>query len=141
MSVPDRGDVFWIDTHPQSGHEQFGRRPALVLSPSDYNEQSSLAVMVPITSREKGYPFELKLPEQGKADGVVLADQVKSFNWKSRNAEPFDTPPDHVLKLATLMVRELIVPEEYSFLDGTIWRKPPSQPSEPVDQLTTREKE
>lgn len=95
--VPDRGDVVWIDMAPSSGHEQKGRRPALVLSPASYNARSSLALMCPITSRVKGYPFEVALPEGLPVGGVVLSDQVKSLDWRSRQAEVTGTAPDDVV--------------------------------------------
>ena|SRR3989344_5160990 len=81
--IPDRGDIVWLDFSPQRGHEQAGLRPALVLSPKDYNQKSELMLACPITTRPKGYPFEVKI-KTGKIDGVVLADQVKSLDWQSR---------------------------------------------------------
>lgn len=93
--VPDRGDVVWITLQPQAGHEQSGRRPALVLSPAAYNGKVGLAVLCPITSRVKGYPFEVRVPLGLKVDGAVLADQVKSLDWGARRAELLDRlPPD-----------------------------------------------
>jgi mRNA interferase MazF len=86
MYVPDRGDVVWLQFDPQSGHEQAGRRPALTLSPKAYNEKVGLAIFCPVTSNEKGYPFEVRINEQ-KIKGVILADQVKSLDWKMREAE------------------------------------------------------
>ena len=82
--VPDRGDAVWISFDPQSGHEQAGRRPALVLSPAAYNERVGLAIMCPIASHVKGYPFEVALPAGLPLSGVVLADQVKCLDWRSR---------------------------------------------------------
>ena len=84
--IPDRGDVVWLDFSPQRGHEQAGLRPALVLSPQDYNQKSELMLACPITTRAKGYPFEVKI-KIGKTDGVVLADQVKSLDWQSRKTK------------------------------------------------------
>lgn len=91
--VPERGDVVWLSFNPQSGHEQAGRRPALVLSPASYNGRVGLAILCPITSRVKGYPFEVRVPEGGTVEGVVLADQVKSLDWRARHAERFDVLP------------------------------------------------
>ena len=71
---------------PQSGHEQSGRRPALTLSPSSYNRKVGLAIFCPITSQVKGYPFEVLIPKGLKASGAILSDQVKSLDWKARNA-------------------------------------------------------
>jgi mRNA interferase MazF len=82
--VPRRGDAVWLNFNPQSGHEQAGRRPALVLSPEEYNRKTGLAVFCPITSHVKGYPFEVKLPAGLPVTGVVLADQVKSLDWQVR---------------------------------------------------------
>ena len=90
---PGRGDLVWISLNPQAGHEQAGRRPALVLSPRAYNERVSLAIFCPITSRAKGYPFEVALPEGLPIAGVVLADQVKSLDWVARRAETVCTVP------------------------------------------------
>lgn len=84
MRVPDRGDIFWIDFNPQAGREQAGRRPALILSPKAYNARAGLALACPITSQAKGYPFEVPLGESGKIRGVVLADHLKSLDWRSR---------------------------------------------------------
>lgn len=84
--VPDVGDIVWLNFTPQSGHEQAGRRPAVVLSPKAYNQKSGLLVCVPITNQIKGYPFEVLLSGQG-ATGAALADQVKSLDWQTRQAE------------------------------------------------------
>ncbi|MCZ0942137.1 MAG: endoribonuclease MazF [Gammaproteobacteria bacterium] len=84
--IPDRGDLVWIDFNPQAGREQAGRRPALVLSPASYNGKVGLALLCPITSRVKGYPFEVAIPDGLAISGVVLADQVKSLDWRQRNA-------------------------------------------------------
>ena len=85
--VPARGDAVWITFNPQAGHEQAGRRPALVLSPSSYNGKVGLAILCPITSQIKGYPFEVTIPSGSKLGGVILADQVKSLDWRFRKAE------------------------------------------------------
>ena len=85
--VPAEGEIVWLNFMPQSGHEQAGRRPAVVLSPQLYNERSGLMLCVPITNRIKGYPFEVVLGGGG-ATAAALADQVRSFDWKTRQAEP-----------------------------------------------------
>ncbi len=85
--TPDRGDMVWIAFNPQAGHEQAGRRPALVISPAAYNSKVGLALLCPITTRIKGYPFEVQLPEGFKINGAVLSDQIKSLDWKVRQAE------------------------------------------------------
>ena len=106
--IPDRGDMVWIAFNPQAGHEQAGRRPALVLSPIAYNVRVGLALLCPITTHIKGYPFEVLLPEGLKINGAVLSDQVKSLDWKTRQAEFIcrlpAAPLDDVLhKLNTLL--------------------------------------
>ena len=85
--VPDIGDVVWLSLDPQAGHEQAGRRPFLVLTPKDYNDKTSLVVGCPVTSRSKGYPFEVALKATSEIGGVILADHVKSLDWRRRNAE------------------------------------------------------
>jgi len=95
--VPDRGDVVWISLSPQAGHEQAGRRPALVLSPKKYNEKVSLSILCPITSQIKGYPFEVVIPDECEVEGVILSDQVKSLDWHVREAEFFCEVPDEIV--------------------------------------------
>lgn len=85
--APERGELVWLDFTHQAGHEQAGRRPALVLSPREYNRKTGLMLACPITSRQKGYPFEVALPASSPVKGVVLADQVRSLDWRSRRAE------------------------------------------------------
>ena len=82
--VPDAGDLVWLTFDPHAGHEQRGRRPALVLSPRLYNAKTRLAIACPITSHAKGYPFEVSLPGGGRIAGVVLADHVKNLDWEAR---------------------------------------------------------
>ena len=106
--VPDRGDVVWLQFTPQAGHEQAGHRPALVLSPASYNLRSGLMLCCPITSRVKGYPFEVALGEGQALGGVVLADQVKSLDWKARQASKKGRASSQVMaetlsKLQTLL--------------------------------------
>jgi mRNA interferase MazF len=108
--VPERGDVVWITLNPQAGHEQAGRRPALVLSPASYNGKVGLAILCPLTSRAKGYPFEVRIPDGLAVSGVILADQVKSLDWRTRNAEkictlPAETVAEVLGKLGTLLAR------------------------------------
>ena len=105
--VPRRGDVVWINLNPKAGHEQAGRRPAVVISPQAYNAKVVLAVLCPVTSRVKGYPFEVAISAGASVSGVVLADQVRSMDWRARNAELIcPLPPatvDEILgKLRTL---------------------------------------
>ncbi len=95
--APRRGDVVWVSLNRQAGHEQAGRRPALVVSPIDYNQRVGLALMCPVTSSVKGYPFEVPLPEDLEVGGVVLADQVRSLDWRTRRAERACTAPEPVV--------------------------------------------
>ena len=87
--VPERGDAVWMSFNPQAGHEQAGRRPAVVLSPSSYNGRVGLALLCPITNQIKGYPFEVLFPPASRVEGAVLADQVKSLDWRARRAKRF----------------------------------------------------
>jgi mRNA interferase MazF len=105
---PSRGDLIWIDFNPQAGHEQSGRRPAVVLSPHPYNSKVGLVILCPITSKEKGFPFEVKIPEGLKVGGVILSDQVKSLDWKERHTEfackiPASTVREALNKILTLL--------------------------------------
>lgn len=107
-SVPERGDLVWISLDPRTGHEQAGRRPALVLSPAPYNGTTGLALCCPITSRVKGYPFEVAIPSGLPIEGVVLADQVRCLDWRIRRAEIVAAASPEVVvetlgKLATLL--------------------------------------
>ena len=82
--IPKRGDIVWLNFNPQAGHEQSGKRPALVISPKEYNEKTGLGLFCPITNKIKNYPFEVKI-DNDKISGVVLSDQIKSMDWKTRN--------------------------------------------------------
>jgi mRNA interferase MazF len=99
--VPDRGDIVWITLNPQAGHEQAGRRPAVVLSPGAYNGKVGLAILCPITRQIKRYPFEVLIPEDLEVAGVILSDQVKSLDWQARQAEL-------ICKLPTATVTEVL---------------------------------
>ena len=83
LYIPERGDIVWIDFDPHKGHEQANRRPAVVLSSRPYNERSELLLACPITSKIKNYPFEVKI-ENGKIAGAILANQIRSFDWRVR---------------------------------------------------------
>lgn len=91
--VPERGDIVYLGFDPTKGREQRGYRPALVMSPALYNGKSSLALMMPITSKRKGYPFEVALPQGLTTEGVVLVDQVKCLDWRSRQAKFVESVP------------------------------------------------
>jgi len=106
--TPDRGDVVWLDFNPEAGHEQAGRRPALVISPISYNRKTGLAIMVPITSRVKGYPFEVTLPDELSLKGVALSDQVKNLDWRVRKVELIGKAPDPVVKKVVQKVGILV---------------------------------
>ena len=95
--APDRGDIVSLAFDPQSGREQAGRRPAIVLSPRSYNAKVGLALFCPITRHRKGYPFEVPLPEKMKTKGVVLADHVKSLDWQARGAKVIERVSPAVL--------------------------------------------
>jgi len=84
--IPDRGDLVWLEFTPQTGSEQAGRRSAVVMSPKSYNQRVGLALFCPVTSKVKGYPFAVPLPTGGQVAGVVLADQLKSLDWRVRKA-------------------------------------------------------
>ncbi|MGH2443139.1 MAG: endoribonuclease MazF [Chloroflexota bacterium] len=106
--IPERGDAVFISLNPQTGHEQAGRRPAVVLSPAAYNGRVGLALLCPITSQMKGYPFEVQLPAGLPVSGVVLADQAKSLDWRARRAEivcrvPADIITEVLRKLDALL--------------------------------------
>ena len=95
--APDAGNLIWLDFDPQSGREQAGRRPALVLSPESYNRRSGLAIACPITSSLKGYPFEVPLPPDSSIKGAVLVDHLKSLDWRARKAERAGRVPPAIL--------------------------------------------
>lgn len=105
--VPDRGDVVWLDFNPQKGHEQAGLRPALVLSPIYYNRAIKLMLVCPISSKVKGYPFEVRIKTK-KIDGAVLADQVKSLDWLIRKVSFAEKAPHEVVQQACDLVETLI---------------------------------
>ena len=94
--IPDRGDLVWLQFNPQAGHEQSGKRPALVISPKSYNGKVGLALMCPVTSKIKGYPFEVSIPQDFPIEGVILSDQVKSLDWRSRNSVFISKVPDEI---------------------------------------------
>jgi len=106
--IPNRGDVVWINFNPQAGHEQAGKRPAIVLSPSSYNEKTNLALFCPITNKIKGYPFEVLLPENDEVSGVILTDQIKSLDWKVRKAKHITTLPSETIEVALKKINALL---------------------------------
>ena len=106
--TPSRGDVIWLDFSPQAGHEQAGRRPALVLSPQAYNKKTGQALVCPITSKAKGYPFEVELPTGLGANGVVLADHIKNQDMQARNATYACSVPQSTLDDVANLIMGLI---------------------------------
>ncbi|MGB7763212.1 MAG: endoribonuclease MazF [Bryobacteraceae bacterium] len=95
--VPETGDLVWLTFDPQAGRERAGRRPALVLSPRTYNSRSGLALVCPVTNQAKGYPFEVAVPASDGAIGVILADHVKSVDWKARRVKKVGRCPTEVV--------------------------------------------
>jgi mRNA interferase MazF len=110
--VPERGDVVWLAFSPHAGREQAGRRPGLVISPTSYNGKIGLALVCPITSRVKGYPFEVVLPPGLKAEGAILCDHVKSVDWRARRATRLASVPDSVMQEVTARILALVDPQE-----------------------------
>ncbi|MFB3788577.1 MAG: endoribonuclease MazF [bacterium] len=106
--IPDRGDLIWLSFTPQAGHEQAGRRPALILSPRTYNEKTGLVRVCPITSHVKGYPFEIHLPEESIIKDVILADHVKSLDWRAREAEFIEKAPWQIIENTIARLKLLI---------------------------------
>jgi mRNA interferase MazF len=106
--IPERGDMVCLQFNPQAGHEQAGRRPALVISPRAYNEKVGLALMCPVSSKRKGYPFEVSLPDGLKVSGVILADQIKCLDWKARRAEFACKAPAEVIAETLAKVRTVL---------------------------------
>ena len=108
--IPDRGDAVWITFTPQAGHEQSGRRPAVVLSPAAYNGKVGLAILCPITNEIKGYPFEVLISSGLAVSGAILSDQAKSLDWRVRKADLICRLPENIVaetlqKLSTLIFR------------------------------------
>ena len=114
--VPERGDLVWLEFTPQAGTEQRGRRPALVLSPKSYNRKVGLALFCPVTSKAKGYPFEVQLPDGSAVSGVVLSDQLKSLDWISRKVKFIERTSSDVIAMVTARVLPLLEPETPSTL-------------------------
>jgi mRNA interferase MazF len=97
MDLPDRGSLIWMDFSPQAGREQRGRRPGIVLTRAAYHQRSRLAIVCPITSRQKGWPMEVRLPSGLPVGGVVLVDHVRSIDREARRMEIVGTAPIEVL--------------------------------------------
>jgi len=106
--IPSQGDLIWLEFNPQAGHEQSGLRPALVISPHIYNSKVGLALMCPITSQIKGYPFEVILPSKNKISGAILADQIKSLDFRIRKAKFICKAPTNVLAEVIAKIQTII---------------------------------
>lgn len=106
--VPERGDIVWLEFSPQAGHEQAGRRPAAVISPKPYNAKVGLFLACPVTTQQKGYPFEVAIPSDLPIAGAILADQLKSLDWRARKASYICSLPapalDELLAKASALV-------------------------------------
>jgi mRNA interferase MazF len=106
--IPGRGDIVYLDFDPTKGHEQKGHRPAFVISPDAYNEKSSLALLMPITKHQKGYPFEVLLPSGLKTHGVILTDQIKCLDWKARGVKFVESVPEDVVEEVQAKIEPLL---------------------------------
>ena len=106
--IPKCGDAIWLEVNPQTGREQAGRRPAFVVSSAAYNGKVGLALLCPVTSRVKGYPFEVPIPEGLPVSGVVLSDQLKSLDWRKRRAEFICELPESLTQEVKKKVEALI---------------------------------
>jgi mRNA interferase MazF len=107
-AAPERGEVVWLSFSPQAGREQAGRRPVLVLTPSQFNSRVGLAFVCPVTSQVKGYPFEVSLRGVAGVSGVVLVDQLRSLDWRTRRAEPAGRAPVSVMTEVVAKLRPLL---------------------------------
>ena len=108
--VPERGDAVWVDLEPSIGHEQGGRRPVIVLSPARANDITDLAVICPVTSRVKGYPFEVELPLGLPVHGAVLVNQIKTIDWRARRIEYIAALPKALVDRVSRRLAKLILP-------------------------------
>lgn len=109
MYTPSRGDIVYLDFDPTKGHEQRGYRPAFVISPRSYNEKSSLALFMPITKQQKGYPFEVLLPSALKIQGVILTDQIKCLDWKARSVEFIESVSESLIEEVQAKIEPLLL--------------------------------
>ena len=107
--IPQRGDIVYLNFDPTKGYEQKGHRPAFVISPLAYNQRSSLALVLPITSKQKGYPFEVPLPVGLKVQGVILTDQIKCLDWKVRNVRLVESVTEEVIAEVQAKIQPLIL--------------------------------
>ena len=105
---PNRGDIVWLNFTPQAGHEQKGKRPAIIISPLEYNKKTGLAVCCPITSNIKGYPFEVEVSGK-KINGAILSDHLKNLDWKAREIKFIEKAKNHVLDEVVSKISALII--------------------------------
>ncbi len=110
--VPERGDIVWLQFNPQAGHEQSGHRPALVVSPKAYNQKAGLALLCFITSKIKGYPFEVVLAGDTKVSGAILSDQIKSLDWRVRSTKRFAKASKEVMREVLGKISTLIAGDD-----------------------------
>jgi mRNA interferase MazF len=108
MYIPERGDIVWLNFEPQKGNEIKKKRPALVISPKEYNKKTGLAIFMPITSQIKGYPFEIHL-RNSEVVGAILSDQVRSLDWRARQATKITTAMESVIQEAVSRLKLLIL--------------------------------
>ena len=108
MQVPERGSLVYLNFSPQSGHEQKGTRPAIVLSPKSFNQVTGFASVCPITKQQKEYPFEVALPSGLKIEGVILTDQLKNVDWKARELKVVDVAPDGVVENCLQLIQSFL---------------------------------
>lgn len=106
--VPERGDIVWLQFNPQADHEQAGKRPAFVLSPAAYNRKVGLALLCPVTNQVKGYPFEVDVPAGLEVTGTILSDQIKSLDWKARDASFICKLPNDVIEQVLAKAKALL---------------------------------
>ncbi len=107
--IPERGDIVYLDFDPTKGHEQKGHRPAFVVSPRAYNQRSSLALLMPITRQQKGYPFEVLLPDGLQVQGVILVDQIRCLDWNARRVRFVESVSDDVIEEVQAKLYPLIL--------------------------------
>jgi mRNA interferase MazF len=109
LYTPSRGDIVYLDFDLTKGHEQRGHRPAFVISPLGYNEKTSLALFMPITKQQKGYPFEVLLPSGLMIQGVILTDQIKCLDWKARGVQFVESAPESVIEEVQAKIEPLLL--------------------------------
>lgn len=107
-AAPEKGELVWLEFSPQAGHEQAGRRPALVVSPASYNSRSGLALVCPVTTKSKGYPFDVHIPEGLPVCGVIQSDQLRSLDWKERKVSFIARVSEDTLQSVLDKIRPLL---------------------------------